>query len=92
VFLVLTLHGALWVNLKTSGELQQKSRCIASSVYWAASAAVFAITVCSFLVQLQPEKRFTAHLSVWRHIAPDDLAFVWKPIRRRTPDAPAVAR
>lgn len=63
--LVLTLHGALWVNLKTSGDLQQKARRIASSVYWAASAAVFAITVCSFLVQPQLEKNFTAHPLLW---------------------------
>jgi len=63
--LVLTLHGALWVNLKTSGDLQQKARRIASAVYWAASAAVFAITVCSFLVQPQLEKRFTAHPLLW---------------------------
>jgi cytochrome d ubiquinol oxidase subunit II len=63
--LVLTLHGALWVNLKTSGAVQQKARHIASSVYWAACAAVFAITICSFLVQPQLEQRFTAHPLLW---------------------------
>jgi cytochrome d ubiquinol oxidase subunit II len=63
--LVLTLHGALWVNLKTSGALQQKARRLASSVYWAACAAVFAITVCSFVVQPQLERRFSDHALLW---------------------------
>lgn len=63
--LVLTLHGALWVNLKTSGTLQRKARRIASLVFWAACTAVFAITVCSFLVQPQLEQRFTAHPLLW---------------------------
>lgn len=63
--LVLTLHGALWVNLKTAGGLQLKARRIASSVYWAACAAVFAISVCSFLVQSQLQRRFTAHPFLW---------------------------
>ena len=63
--LVLTMHGALWVNLKTSGSLQAKARRIASMVYWAACAAVFAISICSFLVQPQIEQRFTTYPLLW---------------------------
>ncbi|HVY91529.1 MAG TPA: cytochrome d ubiquinol oxidase subunit II [Bryobacteraceae bacterium] len=63
--LVLTMHGALWVNLKTSGRLQETARRIASAVYWAVCAAVVAITVCSFLVQPQLQKRFTEYPLLW---------------------------
>ncbi|HVW07795.1 MAG TPA: cytochrome d ubiquinol oxidase subunit II [Bryobacteraceae bacterium] len=62
---VLTMHGALWINLKTCGKLQETARRIASTVYWAVCAAVVAITVCSFLVQPQLEKRFTAYPLLW---------------------------
>src|SRR5277367_68627 len=41
--LVLTLHGALWVVLKTDGPLAIRARSIASRVYWAVCAAVIGI-------------------------------------------------
>jgi cytochrome d ubiquinol oxidase subunit II len=63
--LVLTLHGALWVNLKTSGELQLSARRIASAAYWLVCGATLVITVTSFLVQPHLEQSFAAHPALW---------------------------
>ncbi|MFC1492162.1 cytochrome d ubiquinol oxidase subunit II [Nitrospinota bacterium] len=50
-FLTLTLHGALWVSMKTEGELQQRARRMASHVWWGVAAFTLVVTVVTFRVQ-----------------------------------------
>jgi cytochrome bd ubiquinol oxidase subunit II len=59
--LVLTLHGALWVTLKTSGPAASRARAMAAGLYWAVCAAVLAISVASFSVQPHLGESFSAH-------------------------------
>ncbi len=63
--LVLVLHGALWVTYKTSGDLQRRSRNIASFVFWAVCAGVIAISGASFSVQPHIAASFAAHSWLW---------------------------
>lgn len=63
--LVLTMHGALWVNLKTSGQLQQRARVIVSRVFWLVVAAVLAISAASFRVQPHLMESFSARPLFW---------------------------
>jgi len=48
--LVLTLHGALWVMLKTAGQVAVRARAIAFTVYGAVCAAVLGISIASFSI------------------------------------------
>jgi cytochrome bd ubiquinol oxidase subunit II len=63
--LVLTLHGALWVALKTSGELCERARRLASIVFWLVAAAVLAISAASFAVQPQLGLSYAARPWMW---------------------------
>ena len=63
--LVLTLHGSLWVALKTSDGPQHSARRIASAVYWPVCGSVLAITIASFLVQPHLEQRFSENPWLW---------------------------
>jgi cytochrome d ubiquinol oxidase subunit II len=49
--LALTVHGALWVALKTEGEVHARSRLVAKRLWWGLLAGVVAITLASFHVQ-----------------------------------------
>jgi cytochrome d ubiquinol oxidase subunit II len=62
---VLTLHGALWVALKTDAELQKRSRAIASRVWWFVCAAVLAITAVSFRLQSRLALGFADRRWLW---------------------------
>lgn len=61
----LTLHGALWVALKTPGTLQKRSRATASRVWWFVCAAVLAISVISFRVQPRLARSFADRPWLW---------------------------
>ena len=50
-FLTLTLHGALWLNLKTSDGMQARSRRIARVAWMAVAALTVIVTWVSFRVQ-----------------------------------------
>lgn len=63
--LVLTLHGALWVNLKTSGDLQSRARLTASRIFWGVCGAVLVISVASFRVQPHLKQSFAARPWLW---------------------------
>jgi cytochrome d ubiquinol oxidase subunit II len=54
--LVLALHGALWLVLKTEGPVRHRSLALASQLWWAVSAATLLITVITFRVQPQVPK------------------------------------
>jgi cytochrome d ubiquinol oxidase subunit II len=49
--LTLTLHGALWLTLKTEGEIQARSWKIAGTVWWGVAIMTVLITVVTFRVQ-----------------------------------------
>ncbi len=53
----LTTHGALWVTLKTEGELRRRSRLLFRRVWPATAALTAAITAATFAVQPQIPER-----------------------------------
>ncbi|MCI0625979.1 MAG: cytochrome d ubiquinol oxidase subunit II [Acidobacteria bacterium] len=48
---VLTLHGALWVTMKTEGEVSARSRQCARQAWWAVAALTVLVTWVTFRVQ-----------------------------------------
>ncbi len=52
-FMILVLHGALWVALKTDGPVEQRCRSLAIRAWWPTGALIVLITVLSFRVQPQ---------------------------------------
>jgi len=52
-FATLMLHGALWVAMRTEGELASRCRALAARVWWVVAALAVAITGLSFLIQPQ---------------------------------------
>jgi cytochrome bd ubiquinol oxidase subunit II len=57
-FLALTMHGALWVELKTSGDLESRSRQLARNVWWGVLAITGIVTFASFQIQPHIAERF----------------------------------
>jgi cytochrome d ubiquinol oxidase subunit II len=47
----LTMHGALWVAMKTDGDLQARSRRVAAGAWWGAAALTAIVTLVTFRVQ-----------------------------------------
>ena len=50
-FLTLTLHGALWVHLKTEGAIQQRARSVANVAWMGVAALTVIVTIVSFRIQ-----------------------------------------
>jgi cytochrome d ubiquinol oxidase subunit II len=63
--LVLMLHGALWVMLKTAGPVATRARAIASTVYRAVCVAVRGISVASFVIQPHLAESYFTHPWLW---------------------------
>ncbi len=59
-FFTLALHGALWVNLKTEGELQQRARRVARVAWAAVAAFTLIVTIASFSIQPHLAASFAA--------------------------------
>jgi cytochrome d ubiquinol oxidase subunit II len=59
-FFTLALHGALWVNLKTEGEVQQRARRVASAAWVAVTVFTLIVTGASFSVQPHLAASFAA--------------------------------
>jgi cytochrome d ubiquinol oxidase subunit II len=57
--LALTVHGALWVALKTEGEVHYRARAAALRVWWGVAASVVVITLASFHIQPHLKASFT---------------------------------
>jgi len=57
-FLTLTQHGALWVNLKTGGEMQQRSVRIARAAWYGVAVLTPAATIASFAIQPRLARSF----------------------------------
>ena len=56
--LALTMHGALWVQLKTSGAVNQRSAKIAASAWWAVLVLTALVTTITFKIQPQVKENF----------------------------------
>jgi cytochrome d ubiquinol oxidase subunit II len=50
-FLALAVHGALWVVLKSSGDLRERARRIALLGWWGVAALTIAVSLATFRVQ-----------------------------------------
>jgi cytochrome d ubiquinol oxidase subunit II len=57
-FVTLAQHGALWIALKTSGDLEIRARRAVGRLWWAVAAMVIVITLVSFRVQPHLAKSF----------------------------------
>ena len=66
--LALTVHGALWVALKTEGGVQQRARRAAKRGWWGLGAAIAAITLASF--QVQPHLKTSFAERPWGYVFP----------------------
>jgi cytochrome bd ubiquinol oxidase subunit II len=66
--LALVMHGALWVQLKTTGAVNQRSAKIASKAWWAVLILTAAVTPITFQVQPQVKENFVT--SPWGFIFP----------------------
>jgi cytochrome bd ubiquinol oxidase subunit II len=67
-FIVLTLHGALWVALKTEGLIEERCRLVAGRAWWATVAVLALITKVSFHLQPQLGASFSAR--PWGYVLP----------------------
>ena len=57
----LTLHGALWMALKTEDQLNQRAHRLAKKTWWAVAALTVAITIASFRLRPQLFANFSGH-------------------------------
>ena len=67
-FLTLTVHGALWVELKTNGSLAERSRRVVQIVWWGLLAITAPLTWSSFRIQPQLSQSFAAR--PWGYLFP----------------------
>ena len=58
--LALTMHGALWVALKSPTPVRERAALLARRVWWGVAAATVAITAASFAIQPHLRERFAA--------------------------------
>ncbi len=54
----LVMHGALWVQLKTEGEVNERARVTASRAWWCAALLTVVVTAVTFAVQPQLRLNF----------------------------------
>ncbi len=59
-FFTLALHGALWVGLRTEGEIQQRTRKVARVAWMAVAAFTVIVTIASFSIQPHLAASFAA--------------------------------
>ncbi len=64
----LTMHGGLWVALKTSGEVSARASRLANQVWWLVAFLTIAITLASF--KLQPQLEFGLRARPWGLVFP----------------------
>jgi len=56
--LALTMHGALWVRMKSHAPISERAALLAGRVWWGVAAATAGITEASFAVQPHLSERF----------------------------------
>ena len=59
--LALTLHGALWVSLKTDLELAKRSRMLAAATWWGVVALTVVVTAATFVIRPELWSNFRQH-------------------------------
>ena len=64
----LTMHGALWVALKTDGAVHQRAKRVARRMWWVVASLTVLITVLSFQVQPHLFENFAAQ--PWGYVFP----------------------
>jgi len=64
----LVVHGALWIALKTEGDLELRARRTAARAWWGLAASVIAITLVSFRIQPHLQASFQAR--PWGYVFP----------------------
>jgi cytochrome bd ubiquinol oxidase subunit II len=64
----LTLHGALWVALKTAGPVHDRARAVARGTWWGVLLMTIAITLASF--GIQPHLRQSFDGNPWGYVFP----------------------
>ncbi len=64
----LTVHGALWIAVKTSGGLQRRARRTVDFVWWAVAALTVLLTLFTMRVQPQIARSLTAR--PWGYVFP----------------------
>jgi len=57
----LSLHGALWLALKTEGPVHDRSQRLARAAWWGVLFLTFLVTAVTFLVQPQVPKNLSQH-------------------------------
>jgi cytochrome bd ubiquinol oxidase subunit II len=67
-FATLMVHGALWVTLKTEGELAKRARQVALVGWWGLLPLTVALTWCSFSIQPRLSQSFGAR--PWGYVFP----------------------
>jgi cytochrome bd ubiquinol oxidase subunit II len=67
-FLALTVHGALWVVLKTDGEVLRRARRVARVAWFGVVAMTVVVTVLTMRVQPQAPANLAAH--PWGYVFP----------------------
>jgi len=67
-FVALAAHGALWVSLKTSAELEARARGMANRAWWLLVAFTVLLTIASFGIQPHLFESFRAR--PWGYIFP----------------------
>jgi cytochrome d ubiquinol oxidase subunit II len=66
--LALTVHGALWVALKTAGDVHRRARLVANRLWWGLAVWVTVITLASFQVQAHLAESFAER--PWGYVFP----------------------
>jgi cytochrome d ubiquinol oxidase subunit II len=66
--LTLTVHGSLWVALKTEGVVESRARRLAKRVWWGLVVWIVLITLASFRIQPHLKESFAAR--PWGYVFP----------------------
>jgi len=56
--LVLVMHGALWVRMKTTGAVNQRSTKVATNIWWGVIIVTAVVTAITFKIQPQVKENF----------------------------------
>jgi cytochrome d ubiquinol oxidase subunit II len=59
--LVLAMHGALWVQLKTTGPVSQRAARFARQIWWGVAAFTAIVTAVTFKIQPQIKENLTTY-------------------------------
>jgi cytochrome d ubiquinol oxidase subunit II len=66
--LALTLHGALWVRLKSADPVRERAVSLARRIWWGVAIMTVALTAASFAIQPHLSERFTS--APWGFVFP----------------------